>query len=779
MSFIRRVQFSLFLVSATVLGFQIIATRIASVIFVNHFAYLILSLAILGLGIGGILSYSLFSRYPKQFQNLPENRQKSIISLLLLFCGVTLSLFVLGVSFLGSIVNGVVFFSLLTIPFIVAGAFYAFIFKQFASDSFTIYAFDLAGAALGSILILFIIPFWGPQSGIAVFSILLLLAGLEFGGLLSSSFLLRGAQTLLAAALILLTLKKSSDIFPPIPIGNFPEKDFHHVYDDPLIRSEIIDSRWSIFGRSDLVRHSHQDLVRHIFVDGAAGTHMYRFNGNIRNPDRILVDQLMRFSSTLPLALLKPEEKNNMLVIGPGGGKEILAGLIFGMRNLTGVEINPDFVNIVIDNDAFTGGIYTRFPQVEIEVQEGRQFVRRSHGTYDVITMVLPSTRQVQSVENHALSENYLLTVEAVREYIEKLTPGGRLVFTVYNEAELLRLILTVTESFGRLGVGPEEVSNHIAIIEDPRSPTLVVKRTRFLPEESLRYLQFMEQIPEGYPTFTWIPYTSDIPETTVNSLIRELGNTSGSLSRFASDYPFNINPVHDDSPYFYRLEKGLPADLKQLFIFVFGLNLLLIIIPLATTRLKRKSVLPKSRILNMLRFSILGAGFMLVEVSLFQKLILYLGSPTVSLSILLCSLLLGMGMGSRWGAKFFTPGQSRPFQLLIGSIVVTGSLLIFALPWVLEILLSQTVVLRALVSFLMMLPLAFLLGIPFPTLIKALESEEDSKQIPWLYGINGTMSVLGSVSAVILSILAGFTTAFFAGIVLYLFLLFIPGTKA
>lgn len=159
----------------------------------------------------------------------------------------------------------------------------------------------------------------------------------------------------------------------------------------------------------------------------------------------------------------------------------------------------------------------------------------------------------------------------------------------------------------------------------------------------------------------------------------------------------------------------------------------------------------------------------MILEISLFQKLVLYLGSPTISLSVLLSSLLVGMGTGSYFGKKFHADNHSKRLRNITLLISLTGIAIIFLYPFILSQLLVYEVVIRAAITFILLLPFGFLLGIPFPTCVQMLEETKQGKYIPWMYGVNGAMSVFGSVLAVVLSMLYGFTPAFLVGLFFYL----------
>ncbi len=241
-------------------------------------------------------------------------------------------------------------------------------------------------------------------------------------------------------------------------------------------------------------------------------------------------------------------------------------------------------------------------------------------------------------------------------------------------------------------------------------------------------------------------------------------------IARNSSD----ISPVRDDNPYFYKVNKGVPSDLENLLIAVSIIAVLSVIIPFMKIKSKSKKERKEKEkvLLPLFIFISIGVGFMILEISLFQKFILYLGSPTIALSILLGSLLVGMGTGSFSGGKIYSHDSVKRLKNISSLIVVAGVLLFFIFPIILNELLASGLILRAIVCFVLLLPFGFLLGIPFPTAIQILKQNNLVKYIPWMYGVNGIMSVLGSIISVILSMVLGFTMSFFTGLSLYLILL-------
>jgi SAM-dependent methyltransferase len=481
----------------------------------------------------------------------------------------------------------------------------------------------------------------------------------------------------------------------------------------------------------------------------------------------------MRNTTTIPLLFLRDYEKDNMLIIGPGGGKEVLIGLLSGVNNITGIEINPDFVEIVKEHSTFNGGIYTDFPNVNIIIQEGRHYIKNSHQQFDLIVMALPSTEQLQNIDNFAMNENYLLTVEALKDYMKILTPEGRLIFTVHNQWELIRLIVTTLTAFKESGIDYNEALNHFIIVSQDYAPTIVIKKEAFTQGEIAYVKSVLPKIPNELPPVTYLPYNlKEAINTRENQLLKSL-EAGMSLKDYINNDPYDISPVRDDSPYFYKVKRGITNDYFWLLIGVVFFNLIMIIIPYLVIKKKEKRIEAKIFLPPLFIFMGIGAGFMILEISLFQKLILYLGSPTFSLSILLGSLLVSMGLGSYFRKRIFRDSLVK--KILFASLAVNllGILIFMGIPLIFNPLLACSLKVRAAVSIVVLFPLGFSLGIPFPATIQLLNKEDLKRYIPWMYGINGTMTVLGSVLAVIISMIYGFTQAFLIGLGFY-FIIFI-----
>ena len=760
----KNVNLSILVVSAVVICFEIISTRISSVIFVQNYAFMILSLAILGLGSGGIYSY--YKIKPDE----GSTKSPKIFSKFIILSGISLLLFI-ALEVILSLTNPYIYFFLLFIPFFFAGIVYAEFFSNYASAGFRIYASDLIGAALGSVLSIYVFNLFNAVNAILFLVLVLFITSINYLNVEKKKQAL--LYLVLIGLAIVLTAFGKKELLGKIPIGNFYEKDIYHTYNDPNIKPNIIDSRWSINGRSDLVEYNNRNFVNDLFIDGSAGSQMYKFNGNIDHRDTLLNYLLLHHSTTIPFLFLNKEEKKNMLVIGPGGGKEILTGIFGKIQNITGVEVNPDFVDIVKKYSDFNGGIYTKFPNVKIKVAEGRHFIKSTSRHYNIIVLALPSTEQLQNIDGLASNENFLLTVEAIKDYLKTLTPDGQLIFTVHNRWELVRLIITTLYAFKENGIDNSKAMNHFIILGSEYAPTIVIKKSAYT-ENEIRAIEKVEKsLPPDLPKVTYFPYQNNPVNNEIENVLLNDLKGGGSLEELITKNSSDISPVYDDSPYFYKISKGVPNGFENLLIATLIVAVLSVLIPYMKIKSKWKKNKKKKRKENVLLplfiFISIGIGFMILEISLFQKFILYLGSPTIALSILLGSLLVGMGIGSYFGGKIYPHDVIKRLKRISALIVIAGILLFIIYPLILNELLAFSLALRAVVCFVLLLPFGFLLGIPFPTGIQILKQNNLVKYIPWMYGVNGIFTVLGSVSAVILSMTFGFTISFFTGLSMYL----------
>jgi hypothetical protein len=330
-------------------------------------------------------------------------------------------------------------------------------------------------------------------------------------------------------------------------------------------------------------------------------------------------------------------------------------------------------------------------------------------------------------------------------------------------------------------GIDNSDAVNHFIILGSDYAPTIVIKKSAYTVGEIQAIAKVAMSLPADVPRITYLPFLNNSVENGIeNVLIQYLKGGHIPLEELIARNSSDISPVRDDSPFFYKVDKGVPGDFVNLLIATSVVALLSVIIPFIKTKSKlkknRKNKEKEIVLLCLFVFISIGIGFMVLEISLFQKFILYLGSPTIALSILLGALLVGMGVGSFFGGRIYSQDAVKRLKRISGLIVIAGTLLFVIHPFILNELLAYGLVIRAIACSVLLLPLGFLLGIPFPTGIQLLKQNNLEKYIPWMYGVNGFFTVLGSVSAVILSMTFDFTLSFFAGWSMYLIIfIFLP----
>lgn len=745
------------LLSGSVLVYEIALTRIASLILTYHYAFLVVSLSLLGLGLGGTWAY-------RREMNRPLSVPKWTAGA---------SIWMAALPFLVSWMETPGLMSLLVAafpPFLFAGAVLASVFRRFAAYSGLVYGADLAGAAAGALAV---VPLLSAGAPAAVLSA-------AAGGAAASLLFLRDLQMKRAgfwgvtAAVItggLLWVQTSTGAGARIPIGRDPGKDMYRIVNHPSVNGTVVDSRWSAFGRSDLVRRSDEPDMMDLFVDGAAGTAMYRWPEPGNDSSRVVHHLDHHFTGSFVLRQLRDSQKDHLLTIGPGGGRDVLAAIRAGVRKITAVEVNPEFVAIVRDYGAFNGGIYDR-SDVQVVVGEGRSFLKRSRDRYDVILLTLPITKSSRSAEGYALTENYLFTRESFQDYLDHLTTEGALVIVNHALDESVKLLTTALAAFQDLGIPTPEAMHRVAILGDRMNPVVVVKRSPFTATEAdvwhirlheAGFLGRQSYIPRVEQVVRRVELSDDLVGEwrMMNQAFIDLAQGNLSLDALVRGVPIDIAPPTDDRPFFFKLEPGVPGVLAGLG-WAAALVLAAVVgVPLLTWK---QGPFPGR---SLLLFSGIGAGFMLTEVALFQKLVLYLGHPTMALSLLLFSLLVGTGVGSLFSQRVRDTHLSTGLTVCL--LAAAGG--VIAVPPLLENWLAAHAVDGAIgvpAALTGLGLLGLVLGFPFPLGVRLMASEGKSRSIPWMWAVNGIASVFGSVLAVVIAVSAGLSWALLTGAACY-----------
>ena len=484
--------------------------------------------------------------------------------------------------------------------------------------------------------------------------------------------------------------------------------------------------------------------------------------------------------------VLRP--RGDFAIIGPGGGVDVMRAVANGSPSVTGIEINPTIVNNVMRGRYadYTFHLYD-LPQVHIHVQDGRSYIRGSHEKYDVVQMTLVDTWASTAAGAFALSENNLYTVEAFREYFDHLKPDGMIAITRWEfkqPREALRVVSQAIESLHQVGVA--DPRQHFVLIadggldEDGRPVLVLAKKTPFTAQE---YAAVAAHV-RANPNLIWLNPAAEyaglqsLPPAA--EAFRKLIE-SNDPRRFAQDYAYNVSPVSDSAPFFFFTLKtryvvqnilagtGHGMDWRiNLGVVVLGMLLIIsilavlafLILPLALHR-HRENDAHKTGVIALLYFIAVGFGYILVEISLIQRFVLFLGHPTYALTVVVFLLLLSSGIGSV-AARRWISGSNRVLPLL-GLIAGIILLNVLVLPWLLSAAIGLPFALKLGLSGLVLAPLGFLMGMPFPTGLRLV------KTVEWAWALNAAASVLGSVMAMIIAIHYGLTVTLVCAAVAYL----------
>ena len=737
-------------------------TRIFSVVFYYHFAFLAISIALFGLGAGGVFSY-VVSGWPGNLY-----KKLGLLSALDAFLTVLAVLVVLDQK--ADIGNGQLALIYFTnaLPFLCSGVIVSLVIAETIERVDRVYFFDLLGAASGCLLLVpFLATFGGPNTTLSV-SVLFAaaaaiwfnMAGYSWGRLLSVALGL-GLSLLIGVNY------------------RYHFIDVRYAKGHKLENEEFV--RWNSFSRIAL-GHERDSHFPMIFIDADASTGIANFDFDHLTPDNRR--DLLHQGPGLPYNI-RPGAKT--LIIGPGGGWDVSRALASGSHDVTGVEINP-IIATTIMRKKFPGlsrNLYDR-PDVHIHVEDGRSFVRRSSEKYQVLQATLVDTWASTAAGAFALSENSLYTTDAFRDYLSHLTDDGLLTFTRWGfdpPRESLRLISLAMVALHELG--ENDPASHVIVARAGTrldvagfgaQDTVLISRKPL----SLTDLEHARAaIAASHLTALYLP-GEGIPGAFTELL------TAADPRRFEDNYRFNITPVSDNRPFFfytvqprdlagfvtgashksadYKINVAVPLLFESLLVSLIAVAVILLLPPVVLrTRLPRE----KSVLAFLLYFLFIGAGYILIEVALIQKFVLFLGHPTYALTVVIFSMLLSSGLGSYFSRRVIRNDDRRLLGVLL-TVAVLVSMLAMIASLALEAGVGLPLALKIAISILLIFPAGFAMGMPFPTGLERLEAWH-SPSTRWAWSLNAASSVLGSVGALVCAIYLGLVQTLLVGGLLYL----------
>jgi len=758
------------LTSFAALLLELALTRLFSVVLFYHFAFLAISIALLGLGAGGVFAYLLkakLSAYPTRpfAARLCMANSVIIVAVLEIVLHVPVSLDVSSKNFL----RLTALYLTAAIPFFLTGLLFSVVFARESNRIPRLYGADLCGGALACLAVVPLLNWLGGPNAILFAGIALAAAAMVW----AESFSARRNAAFLGLALVILTA------------ANYSGRLIDVVYAKGMFRDPawVEFARWNALSRVEVDR---QGQAKAIVIDADASTY-------IMNADVSLWHQTEweRDLMSAPPALanvLRPH--GEFAIIGPGGGVDVLRAVANGSPSVTGIEINPIIATTIMRGRYadYAQHLYDR-PDVHIHVTDGRSYLRATSERFDVVQMTLVDTWASTAAGAFALSENNLYTVEAFREYFEHLKPNGMIAITRWefrHPREALRVVAVAMEALHQMGVsnpaGHFIVASLGSLDEDGIPVVVLAKKTPFTDEEE----NAVEQHCDRYSDLDPIYVPSDHTQNPFSDLIR-----SNDPYAYARNYAYNVTPVSDNAPFFFftlkasqvlgelSLHHGIDWKVNL------GVLVLLLVLVISAVAVMLFLVLPlvlqgstpQQSPLPLIYFIAVGLGYILVEIAFIQRFVLFLGHPTYALTVVIFLLMVSSGLGSLTSRRWLARPQKGWIPVTVICALLAGYVVF--LPGRLSALVGMSFEARLFISTLLLVPLGFVMGMPFPTGLRLLamsrnaasgrERAATSNAVEWAWAMNAAASVLGSVLAMVVAIQFGLTVTLTCGVAAYL----------
>ncbi len=747
-------------IAAAILMIELALTRIFSVTMYYHFAFLAISIALFGLSASGVYAYVARSALNRHSTPTLLTTHSLLFAASTVLALAALVRIRVGLNYSHeNLVKMIAIYTLAALPFFTGGAVISLAITRLRHRVNIVYGADLMGAAAGCLLLLPLLNRFGAPGVVLLAAVLGGVAALLFSPPNAV------ARTTVFAALAVgipggLQLRGAA----PFDVSNTKGHD----------ADTVLFSKWNSFSRVAVYDRSHGDWslsskytgalpeTRFMDIDSAASTPIVRFDGDLSKVEHL------KYELT-GLAYHLAEGTFTALVIGPGGGRDLLTALVFGASRVDGVEVNPIIANDVMLNHfrGFSGAIYEN-PKIKIVVDDGRSFIRRSDQRYDIIQASLVDTWAATAAGAYTLTENTLYTKEAFEDYYDHLSDRGMLTITrwVFDGLRLVSLAQAACESRGC------SAANHLAIVQQDRVATFLFKKTAFSPEQVARLRSTAAEL--GF-TVLYAPGQTDDSNDYAKLVL------ASDRDAFHDSYHHDVTATTDNRPFFFHTTKirdQFQTAFGRSMLFGNGLSALMTLMAISLTFVTLFVVGPllwsgtEARGTGWPRwlayFGMLGAGFMLIEVALLQRFVLLLGHPVYSLTVTLFSVLLGTGLGSLISRHIDADRLRTRVELVIVGIVAIALLGIVALPSIIRAAISASHAARIALTVVLIAPAGVLMGMPLPAGIRLMTANH-STLVPWAWGMNGGLSVIGATLAVFIAMNWGFSATLLAGAATYL----------
>ncbi|MGH2575156.1 MAG: hypothetical protein ACRDFC_05580 [Ignavibacteria bacterium] len=794
----KKTYTGLFLTALATLMYEILITRIFSVTMGYHFAFMAVSIAMFGMTVGAILVYL----FPKFFVSGRIKIHLTYSALLFSITIIASFLIHLFIPFKHSLsVSGfsiiAVTYTVISVPFVFSGICVCLLLTRFTEYVNKLYASDLSGASLGCILVVIVINISGGPTAVFFTSFVAALSALFFAYnelnrrlikiIIFYSFLV-GTFAVVHTVLVI----NQNPILRLYWIrGEYAEKPLYEKWNSFSRVSIDGDSSklevpfgWGLSNTYDRNKKVKQLMLN---IDAHSTTVLSAFDGNIKNLEHLKYDV-----SNIVHYLRK---ESDVLIIGSGGGRDVLSSLLFEQKSILGIEINQDMIRAITNDFGNFTGHLDKYPNVRFVGDEARSYLQRLNEKFDIIQVSVIDNWPATSSGAIVLTENALYTMETWRLFLDRLKPNGILTITRFyrkKPAEIYRLVSMSASALKEIGI--ENPRKHIIVLKCSQierqkdhsgTSTILVCKSPFKPDD----INVVNEVSNSMEFETVLS-----PAASIDSNFVIIASGREQQEDFIKNFPVDIKPPTDDKPFFFHLLKfsdmfnvqfwkewDMAFNVKAIFILssllvtMLLFTVLCIIIPI---RLTAKRVSLKGAMPLFVFFAGIGFGFMLVEISQIQRLNIFLGHPTYSLSAALFTLLLSSGIGSYVSEKRMVRSQSgvgereKNFKkfVYVNLFLLLTSLLIFGIftPYIITAFREYETSVRIIIAVLILFPAGLFMGTAFPLGIK-LASSKNNVITPWLWGINGVTSVTASVIAIVIAMSSGISMSFWAGFFCYL----------
>ena len=794
----RRLSVGIFLVALTTLMMELVLTRVFDVILNPNMAYMVITLAMFAFGLSGIYS---------ALRPIATHKNVREFSALLAFLFAVFSIAILPAmnflpfdyteipetpvlqcfSFLGM-------YLVLVIPFFLSGLIFTSLFSAYANEIQSLYFWDLTGAAIGCVILVPFLPLIGPGGLLFCASGL----GLFASALFSQRRMWSMTAAIIAVAVISIPFLHSPEYF------EFREHINKRGVKEARQLGKIEFSRWDPISKIDVIDVTEVDRTitevsgtqkKHIAYDGGAqSSHIFPFDGNFKELRENIAHVIGKHFweiGVLASHYLKRDTNQRVLIIGSAGGQETKAALLYGAKHVDAVELVGTVVDLGKTRYAEYNGNIFHHPNVHVRVGEGRSVLRAGRVKYDIIQIFSNHTSSSIASGTGALATTYLQTSDAYREYFGRLNDDGILHINHHIYPKMVTTAALAWKQMGR-----SDFQKHVLVFEQPgrqdNLPTVLIKMKPWTDQE-VSALKDLFSLSLRLGVERRLVEDPLHPERSFLSPVFYSGDLT-ELAELSKKIEFRIMPSTDDKPYFNflrkriglvesdtenfmnistakllnsQIKKFVPMDIIHLcvtgaaslfFVVIF------IVLPLHFAGVGKVRWSQKGSCL--VYFSCLGAGFIIFELVLIQIFMHFIGFPLYTYSAVIFTLLLGAGVGSLSSKKLGVSLTNRWMVPFIG-ILVIGLFLLVTHRHIFDVFIAYPIVIRILVSSLLIFPMGFFMGMPFPLGILAIKSYP-SGAIAWAWAMNGLFTVVGGFSSILLSIFLGFRQTLLLALILY-----------